>query len=103
MTYSVKQYIPNLLGQSSFNFQQVYGSQSGYAKCGNISQFILSDNINNNYDISDVRVFRNDQDVTGNFWIYQSGNYVKATAMICIFCPMHFSVLRLHANLNQQE
>ena len=80
LTYSVKQYIPNLLGQTSFNFQQVYGSQSGYAKCGNISQFILSDNINNNYDISDVRVFRNDQDVTGNFGIYRSGNYVQATS-----------------------
>ena len=81
LTYSVTQYIPNMIGQLNLNFNQIY-KNAGYVNCGDLSEFSFYDSINNNLEVEGCKVYKVEgnklTDVSDKFEIKTENNIVKA-------------------------
>lgn len=79
LTYEVTQYMPNMVGQNSLNFEQVYKS-AGYSKVGALKTFEFSDQINSNLDVIQCEIFRNGYNISTQFTIKKQNNKITASA-----------------------
>ena len=79
LTYQITQYVPNIVGQIQLNYEQVYGNFRNLGS-GTLNKLLFSDKIDNNLDVLDVKVYRNNVDITRQFNIIVSSNKVEAYA-----------------------